>query len=169
MKKILIAILFVMAALISTNAHALTPTANWSLGGGNPFWPDYDIYIGVYAADNSTTLWSQQLASTYNGGNPSSGSVNLTPAQSYLAGHRWYLLVDDNWGGNASYIQTFSITSDLGTYGAAGLPIYVPDNQARYAYIDIPGNGSNTIPEPATMLLLGLGGTGLALLRRQKA
>ena len=177
MKRVVGLMMFLLIAFVATSAQAqpLIPSASWGLGGGNPYWNDYDIYLGVYDSDNATSLWSQRLAYSHNSsdGDPHSGVVDLSAASDYLSGHRWYLLVDDNWGANASYIQTFQIATAFGTFGASGLPIYVPDNAARYAYIDIPDNGDDqggsSVPEPATMALFGLGSAGLAFVRRKKA
>lgn len=169
MKKIIFLALFVMMAVMATNAYAV-PTANWGLGGGNPYWGDYDIILGVYDSDNATTLWSQRLATSYSS-NPSSGTVDLTAAESYLAGHRWYLDVDDNWGANASYLQIFNIVTSFGTFGADGLPVYIPDHARYVATIDIPSNGNqdgNPVPEPMTMLLFGPALLGLLGLKKKK-
>ncbi len=143
--------------------------ASFEMGGGNPFYDDYDIFIGV--GDITSPDWIVQLAWDHAGGGSTDpeghfGSVDISSQFLTTGGQTWWVHADDNWGLNSSYIQSFTIDTGSIVYSSPDTPVYVPDYQDRYAYINVPTQ--NPVPEPATMLLFGAGLAGLVGLRRRQ-
>ena len=91
-----------IASAFTANA-AVIATVN--LGGGNPFWDDYDVYFGL--GSTSSPTWSQQVAWVANASDGFRGTASLDISAHWdtLGGQDWWVLVDDNWGGNASYLR----------------------------------------------------------------
>ena len=150
-----------IASAFTANA-AVIATVN--LGGGNPFWDDYDVFFGL--GSTSAPTWMQQVAwvgFTFDGFR-GTASLDISAHWDTLGGQDWWVLVDDNWGGNASYLTNFSINTGSETFVATGLPVYIPDTSSAYARITTP---ATSVPEPGTLALGSIALLGVGLLRRR--
>ena len=151
-----------IASAFAANA-AVIATVN--LGGGNPYWNDYDIYFGL--GSTSTPTWQQQVARAYDStdGFGGTASLDISALWNSLGGQDWWVLVDDNWGANASYLTNFSIDTGSKTFIATGLPVYISDTSYAYAHIT---TTATTVPEPGTLALGSAALLGIGLLRRRE-
>ncbi len=148
-----------MALIASAFAANAAVIATVNLGGGNPYWDDYDIVFGL--GNTSAPTWQQQVAWAFNGGDfGGTASLDISAQWNPAGGQDWWVLVDDNWGWNASYLTSFSIDTGSTTLVASGLPVYIPDTSYAYAHIM---TTPTSVPEPDTLalasaaLLLGFG------------
>ena len=163
MKTLLKRIIVGMAIALSAFATNATVIATVTVGGGNAYPDDYDIVIGL--GSTATPVWSQQVAWSHNSSDGFWGSVSLDISARYDAAENqtWWVLVDDNWSINASYLTGFIIDTGLATLISPDTPIYIEDNGQAYAFIRPPT--SSTVPEPGTLALGAAALLGILLLR----
>jgi hypothetical protein len=165
-----------MAALVvffiyHENAHAASVTIDPDLGWSGYFaWIDGlgqidDISLVEYDYDYVETEWSITL--------PTAGYMTMVTAyDGYVVGDEFDLYVD---GGHAPWTQEYYDSSGYyhGEYdnlflsaGTHSITLYV--TALAYGYNSGAGmaNFSRVVPEPTTIVLLGLG--GLAVIRRRR-
>ena len=135
------------------------PMADWSIS--HSYMADNVLFIGV--GNPSTPHWEAMVQSHVW---DSSGSFDISGGSTWLWGNQWYLKVSDEWGGDSGSVTNFQIRpGDGNTYVSPDHP-GIWDDHVSYAYIQMP---SSTVPEPATMALMGMGVAGLLGFRRKKS
>lgn len=161
LKKLLTATLLAASALSAQSAVVATV----NLGGGDPWFDDYNVIFGV--GSTSAPTWSQQVAWSRNTSDGFAGTATLdiTAHFNTLGGQTWWVWVDDDWGANDSYLTNFSINTGTETLTAPGTPLYIADNAEVRSFITTAP--SNDVPEPGSLALAGLALSALAWRRRQ--
>jgi len=179
-----------VALLVSSAASAtvIDTTSTWSgsvnngwFGSGQSFnvgAPDTyfdDITFSFASAANGKTF-SFALSDALNGGNTLfSTSFNIVNGfgfidvnTSVLAGSTVYALIDYNgYNGASAYFQGNVFAGGNSNFGATG-------SKVAYSGLDhvfvanFTGGASSQVPEPAPMVLFGLGLLGLAVARRRQ-
>lgn len=128
-----------------------------------------DLIVNIGVGNPDAPLWELNIW------NRTGGSANdvifsdldISGGSSYLWGYTWYLEVYDGAGLDSGWIENFSITENDVTYSSLDHPS-ITDYTTSYAYIVMPAEDGNSVPEPGTLLLLGLAGLGLATMRYRR-
>jgi len=162
-KKTFLLIIGLVALLVTASSAQAVPYADWQVS--HSYMADNVVSIG--AGDPSSPSW-ETLVQAYSWN--SSGSVDISGGSQYLsAGNQWYLKVSDNVGWDSGWIVNFQVRpGDGNTYISTDHPS-IWDGHTSYAYVQVPGQVNPTVPEPASMMLLGSGLMGLIGLRRKQS
>lgn len=158
-----------VALTLLASAASAAVVATVKVDGGNVYYNDYTVTFGL--GSTSTPTWTQRVATDHQSGDAFDGtglaSFDITSQFTPGTAQSWWVLVDDNWGGNDGFLRSFSIDTGTQTLTASGTPIFIADYDQAYAFINTAP--ANNVPEPMSVSLLGLGMAGLYAARRRKA
>lgn len=183
MKKYLMTLLVICGMfLIGVQAHALSITpSNTALiiatgqdmaGNQNSTSKILEYIDAQGLVGTATELYKQDvggaesgvLANSYNAALSESGGVITFTGGSYI-GDPQFMLVKD--GNNDPWWYLFNLTNVWNGTETIELSGFWPNN-GSISHVSLYGTSTTSVPEPATLILLGLGLLGIAGIRRKK-